>query len=394
MTTIFITLPASPTTETLYALSDGSAATVGIEALANGVAQVTSTATTKTITATIVSTQVVSVIQASSPSGGQALYSFAEDNGTTTWLGATPPVSASLITSTQVVTMQPVPPGYIAPPVEVTPVTSYLTLSSTETLTETLTETQTLTVPIASASAGAYTGLASNGWNSSMSRFVTVKTPAIGSVTIEEKLAQYSGTAYPVVSSGLVPVPRGNTMRLNKVRDIADIIIATIDGVVVSWTNNDEGTPLSSSGTSPLVAPVTTTAPLLKSDTSRHCPRLGTGHRLTCHQAVSSPISSPVQTELSSLTAPTTTVSVSALDVLSTSSPTSTSSSSADQLTTGDTSSSPLRSNTAAALSTAATATASSCGDTPANFSLNFDDLPAFSAGPDVCTFGVHAFLY
>lgn len=269
MSTIFITLPASPTTETLDVLSDGSAVTVGIEALANGVAQVTSTAIAKTVTATVVSTQVISVIQTSSPSGGQALYSFAEDNGTTTWLGATPPVSASLITSTQVVTVQPVPPGYVAPPVEATPVTSYLTLSSTETLTETLTETQMLTIPIVPASAGAYTGLASNGWNSSMSKFVTVKTPAIGSVTIEEKLAQYSGTAYPVVSSGLVPIPRGNTMRLNKVRDIADIIVATIDGVVVSWTDTYDGTPLSSSGTSPVVAPVTTTAPLLKPDTSR-----------------------------------------------------------------------------------------------------------------------------
>lgn len=391
MSTIFIALPDSPNTETLYALSDGSAATVGIEALANGVAQVTSAAT-KTVTATMVSTQVVSVIQASSPSGGQALYSFAEENGTTTWLGATPPASASLITSTQVVTMQPVPPGYVAPPVEATPVTSYLTLSSTETLTETLTKTQTLTVPIASASAGAYTGLASNGWNSSMPTFITVKTPAIGSVTIEEKLAQYSGTAYPVVSSGVVPVPRGNTMRLNKARDIADIIVATIDGVVVSWTDNYDGTPLSTSGTSPVVAPVTTTALLLKPDTSRKCSRLETGHQLTWQQAVSSPFSSPVQTESSPSTAPTTTVSVSVLDVLSTSSPTSTSSSSADQQTTSDTSSSPLRSNTAAVLSTAAAATASSCGDDPANF-INFDDLPAFSAGPEVCTFGVYAFL-
>ena len=280
MSTIFITVPASPTTEALYALSDGSAATVGIEALANGVAQVTSTAITKTVTATVVSTQAISVIQASSPSEDQALYSFAEDNGTTTWLGATPPASASLITSTQVVTVQPVPPGYVAPPVEATPVTSYLTLSSTETLTETHTETQTLTVPTASASAGAYTGLASNGWNSSTSKIITVKSPAVGSVTNAENLAQYPGTAYPMVSSGLVPVPRGNTTHLNKARDIADTIVVTIDGVVVSWTNSYDGTDLSSSDTSPIVAPVTATAPLLKPGFSRKCPLLETGHRL------------------------------------------------------------------------------------------------------------------
>ena len=50
----------------------------------------TSNAVTTTITSSVTSTQVVSVIQASSPAEGQALYSFTEENGTTTWLGATP----------------------------------------------------------------------------------------------------------------------------------------------------------------------------------------------------------------------------------------------------------------------------------------------------------------
>ena len=350
----------------------------------------TSTAITETVTATMVSTQVVSVIQTSSPSEGQALYSFTEDNGTTTWLGVTPPTSASLITSTQVVTVQPVPPSSVAPPVEATRVTNYLTLSSTETLTETLTETHTetqiLTVSIASASAGAYTGLASNGWNSSMSKFITVTSPAIGSVKIAEKVEQHPGTGYPMVSSGLVPVSRGNKTRHNKARDIADIIVATIDGVAVSWTNNYAGTPLSFSDTSSIIATITATTPQLEPESSRECPKLETGHRLTYHQAIPSPISSPVQTESSSLTAPASTADVSALDVLPPLSPTSTFSSSGDQLTTSDTSSSPLRSNTLAVLSNSATATAPSCGDTSANFIIDFDDLPAFSAGPGVCT--------
>ena len=90
MSTVFVTVPASPTTETIYALSEGSIAAADIEAFVNGAVAVTSNGVTTTVTASVTSTQVISVIQASSPAEGQAAYSFAEDNGTTTWLGATP----------------------------------------------------------------------------------------------------------------------------------------------------------------------------------------------------------------------------------------------------------------------------------------------------------------
>ena len=278
VSTVFITVPASPTLKTIYPLSEGSASAGGIEALSNGAAQPTSTVITKTLTASVVSVQVVSVIHASSPSKGQAAYSFTEDNGTTTWLGATPPASASLVTSIQVISLEPVPPGYVAPPVEVTPVTSYLTVTPTKTLTETYVPTQTLAVLTASASAGAYTGLASDGWNSSMSTLITVKSPGIGSVTIAEKLAQYSITAYPMIPSGLVPFPRGNKARQNKIRDIENIISATIDGVVVSWTDTYDGTPLSSSDTSSTVVPVAATTPQFEPQSSCKCPKLKIEH--------------------------------------------------------------------------------------------------------------------
>ena len=348
----------------------------------------TSTFITETVTALVISTQVVSVIQASSPSEGQAAYSFTEDNGTTTWLGATPPASGSLITRTQVVTMQPVPSGYVAPSMEVTPITSYLTVSSTETLTETHTETQTLAVLTASASAGAYTGLAANGWNSSISTLITVKSSAIGSITILEKLAQYSGTAHPMIPSGVVPFPRSNATRHNKIRDIADIISATIDGVIVSWTDNYDDTTLSSSDPSSTSVPVTATTSLSEPEFSRKCPRLNTRHRLTHHQAIFSATSSPLQTQSSSPAAPTGTAGVFGSNVLPTLPPTSMSSSSAAQRTSG-TFSSPLHSDQVATLSAVGTATATAlpCGDSSANFILDFDDLPAFSAGPGVCKF-------
>lgn len=246
---MFVTVPASPTTETIYAVGKGSIATADIEALVDGAAQVTSTSTTvtTTVTTSVISTQIISVIQASSPAEGQAAYSFAEDNGTTTWFGATPPASASLVTSTQVVTLQPVPTGSLAPLVDITPVTSYLTLSSTETITETLTETQTLAISTATASAGvvgAFTGFAYHGWNSSMSTFVTVKLPPIGSVTIAEQLPYRPGTAFPMVPSGIVPLSPSNATRHINARDVGEIV-ATIDDVVVSWTNNYDGTSLS-----------------------------------------------------------------------------------------------------------------------------------------------------
>ena len=358
---------------------------MGIEALVEGAAQVTSTSTavTTTVTTSVTSTQIISVIQASSPAEGQAAYSFAEDNGTTTWFGATPPASASLVTSTQVVTLQPVPTGVVAPPVEIPSITSYLTLSSTQTITETLTETQTLAISTATASAGvvgAFTGLAYHGWNSSMSTFVKVKLPPIGSVTIAEQLPYRAGTAYPMAPSGIVPLSPSNAM-INA-RDVGEIV-ATIDGVVVSWTNNYDGTSLSTSFTSPINVPVTATA--LQS--SRKFPRLCPGHQLTGLQATSSTFSGLVQTEQNSPKGPTTTVGVYPWNMFPTPSSISTSSESATQLTKSHGFSSHLYSNTTTALSTAATTSAPSCGDASAEFMIDFDDLPAFSAGPEVRTF-------
>ena len=197
------------------------------------------------------------------------------------------PASASLITSTQVVTLQPVPPGHVAPPSEMLPsATSFLTLSSTEIVTETRTETQTLAVSTISASAGAYTGFASNGWNSSMSTFVTVKSSTIGSVTVAEKLAYFPGTAYPVVSSGVVPLSPGNATRYVKARAAANIVVASIDGVAVSWTNNYDGTSPSPFSTPPVVAPVTATA--LQSEPVASCKF----QRMWCRQSASTDASS------------------------------------------------------------------------------------------------------
>ena len=379
MSTILVTVPASPATETIYALGKGSFATADP---VNAAAQVTSTAVTTTVIASGISTQLINVIQASSPAEGQAAYSFAEDNGTTTWLGATPPASASLITSTQVVTLQPVPPGYVAAQEGATQVTNDSAVPHTAIITETRAETQTLviaTISTAYASARAYTGLASNGWNSSMSTFVTIRSAAIGSVMV-------GGISALPAPSGSVAVSRGHLTHLIKVRDVGDIVVATIDGAAVSWTNEYGGTSLSTPYTSPFVIPVTATALQPERESSRKFLRLLSGHRLTHIQATSSTVSSLVQTGSSSPTGPTTTVGVHAWDSLPTPSLTSTSSSLVAQLTTSLTVSSLSLSSALEAPSTTPTANAPTCGDASAEFIIDFDDLPAFSAGPGVCT--------
>ena len=109
--------------------------------------------------------------------------------------------------------------------------------------------------------------------------------------------------------------------------------------------------------------------------------------QLTHLQVISSTTSTSVQTVSTPPTALNSTVGAYPYDQLPAPSPTSVSSFSADQLTSSGALSSRLESHTLTALSTAATTTASSCGDASADFVIDFDDLPAFSAGPGVCAF-------
>lgn len=109
-----------------------------------------------------------------------------------------------------------------------------------------------------------------------MSTFITVKFPAIGSITIAENLAYHPGTAYPVAPSGIVSLSPGNATRHIKARNVGDIVVATIDGVAVSWTNNYDGTSLSTSVTSPIVIAITATAQY-EPESSRKFPRLYLG---------------------------------------------------------------------------------------------------------------------
>ncbi|KAL8669170.1 MAG: hypothetical protein Q9168_006232 [Polycauliona sp. 1 TL-2023] len=143
-------------------------------------------------------------------------YSFAEENGSTIWLGGKTPTSgAALITNTLVVTLQPQPSstetvsfttssGTILTSADQT-TTSWTTLSSTSFSTHYLTNV----VPISKSSA--YPG--NNGWNATLT-------------------ALQSLPASPLVTAS----PSDALKRVHP-RQVGALVTATINGVVVTWTN-------------------------------------------------------------------------------------------------------------------------------------------------------------
>lgn len=276
--TVYITVPASPTTETVYAASQANSA---IESAA----ATTSDAVTVTVTSSVVSTQTISVVQATPPAG-DGIYSFTVDNDTTSWFGGqTPPSTASLISSTAFITLEPV-----VTPVSISTVspsqsadsTSYLTLHSTSYLTlfstmvtaspsvpvlelvaaqsttcsDLSTKTTSIDVTVTetfahsskykpSASAGLYFGQARNGWNATMTTLRQSKGPINLSSGVAEKSTALQGTPQPKETctsiSARLPKGRNGRSRLLKPRQVGGIVVDTIDGHVVSWTNQYDG---------------------------------------------------------------------------------------------------------------------------------------------------------
>ena len=297
---VYITLPASPTTETLYTVSQANSA------LESAAATTTSNAVTVTVTSSVVSTQTISVVHVTPPAG-DGIYSFTVDNDTTSWFGGqTPPSTASLISSTAFVTLQPV-----LTPVSVSTVspsqsadsTSYLTLSSTivtanpsppvlelvaaqtTSYSDLSTKTTSIDVTVtetsahyskykASASAGLYFGQARNGWNATMTTLFKPKGPTNLSLNVAER-GTLQGTSHPKETctsiSVRLPKARNGRSRLLKPRQVGGIVIDTIDGHVVSWTNEFDGQTPSTSKTVETPLLVSTTVQAVSSHLAGKC---------------------------------------------------------------------------------------------------------------------------
>ena len=302
-------MPASPITETVYTVSQA-------ESAIESPAATTSDAVTVTVTSSIVSTHIVSVVQATPPAG-DGIYSFTVDNDTTSWFGGqTPPSTASLISSTAFITLEPV-----VTPVSVSTVspsqsadsTGYLTLHPTSYLTlfstivtaspsvpvlelvaarstsrsDLSTKTTSIDVTVIetlahsskykpSASAGLYFGQARNGWNATMTTLLKSKGPINLPPGVAEKGTALQGTSQPretcTSNSARLPKTRNGRSRLLKPRQVGDIVVDTIDGHVVSWTNEYDGqTPSTSEAVETALSLPTTARAVASHPAGKYC---------------------------------------------------------------------------------------------------------------------------
>ncbi|KAK0517443.1 hypothetical protein JMJ35_000598 [Cladonia borealis] len=453
VSTIYITVPASPTTETLYVVSQANSAIESAAAISNAI--------TVTVTNSVVSTQTISVVQVKHPTGDDT-YSFTVDNDTTSWFnGETPPSTISLVSSTAFITLEPVIASVATTSQgQSATSTSYLTLLSTiveanpsppavselasarttscsDLFTKTTTTDVTVTETLAhsskyrpSASAGLYFGQARSGWNATMTTLVKSKGTINPSLSVVEKATSLHGTSYSketrTAEIERLILARNGRSRLLKPRQVGVIVIDTIDGHVVSWTNEFDGrtpstseaieTPISvpktvqaiasSSAATPIsttleashtLVPVTATAPAFGPfPTTSVSPLSEVGETVvpvtstasaseSFSTAVSLSISSSVQTILSSAAVPTTTIGAYPWDLSAAPSASETSISVLASLTVSSSLLSVSSSVTSTSLGTATTSATSACDGAVVSprFVIDFDDLPSFSTGSD-----------
>jgi len=305
VSTIYVTVPASPITKTVFTTSHGSSG--------NYAGAGTADLSTLTVTSLHASTQVINLMPASDKPGP---YSFTEDNGTTSWMGGqTPPASAQLITSTSTITLHPV--STIVPDAsqgtsDIT-ATPHLTLSATETVTHTITETLTHFIPTVPASTR-YPGYGSAGWNASLTTFLKHTTAATGSRAFKpsgQEPASKNLTSYHTAAV-VTPTAYGKSPRHIKARQVGGIVVATIDGVAVSWTNGFDGSSPTISYTGPAFVPVTATAPTFTGNAGYKFPTLTLPlpDQPTFNDTINGPVSSALHTGSTSSAASKTTVAI------------------------------------------------------------------------------------
>ncbi|KAL9052148.1 MAG: hypothetical protein Q9206_004421 [Seirophora lacunosa] len=173
-------------------------------------------------------------------------YYYAVDEGTTIWLGSRTPTSgATLATNTMVVTVQPQPEhtgGSIvvttsqsSSALEDETSTSYTTFLSTSFHTSYLTKDLVLepgTTSRPSVKLTPYPG--SHGWNSTLS--IAQETEGSSPVS-----ASASSPTWP--ASGIAASTPSYAIKRHHPRQVGAVVSATINGVVVSWTNAYDGVP-------------------------------------------------------------------------------------------------------------------------------------------------------
>lgn len=297
LSTVFVTIPASPVTKTVSIPVETPTATAGNDVLPTKPAVPSDfvTSITTTLTEYVTFLDIVSTVPANPTSGvaSQDHYTFTENHGTTFWFGGkTPPAGVPLVTSTATVTIQPVPlssgvsTGGSAEP------TTYLTvfLNVVKKKHETVVLTKTAPVAIASSIAAVSSVPSAP---SPISTPLAVSAPPIATASLfaktltknfgEHRLNGWNTTLTAVpkekaAESGTEPlkplhklpnVKENHAASLGtaslaavtkhiEARQLGAIVVATIEGVVVSWTNDYDG----SAAATPAPVPTKTHAAL------------------------------------------------------------------------------------------------------------------------------------
>lgn len=283
---VFVTVSAPAVTKTITVPLEKNVPVAAIETVPSVSQTPTPTDITATLTNYITLTEFIKVNPAvPTPSGSEleastrtashnepsyvaadeGPYYFSKHDGTLVWLdGKTPPASASFVTSTAVVTLQPVPSGPHALAEESAVITtegsavstSYSTVSLQRVSTVFRTRRVTATVHIPAVPVKVFSSLGSSGWNT------TFTTQQKGD---QNKIV--GGTPKPIVGqSGAIekgdnkPKPTitrpvsacsSNATEHLQARQVGALVVATIDGELVSWTNTYDGEPTS---TPPLIS--------------------------------------------------------------------------------------------------------------------------------------------
>ena len=254
----------------------------------------------------------------------QELYFYTERDGSKDWFnGKTPPASAALVSSTATVIVQPIPPKSFPSTQPTEESTSYsivyITLFYTNSVVETSStlenspllstasirmtssilsststsklstdskitsiprspqvpkkptfqrvpkETETSFIPSQSFTTNILIGTASNAWNSSLIKTPKGEERPVGNTSIESNLRQSKNEAVAISNAKIIyrpakPSRPTNITNLLIARQVGSLVIATIDGVAVSWINDFDGTTPTSATTPTAITDAATQA--------------------------------------------------------------------------------------------------------------------------------------
>ena len=283
----------APTISTPHSVPSAVAASAQILAHSSAAPTTTLSSTTFLTSTKVITLNHHSVADPAQPSSViDGPYSFAEENGSTIWLGGKTPTSgAVLITDTLVVTLQPQPSSTetvsftTASETVLTSkdgtTTSWTTLSSTSFYTHYLTNVlsfETVATSLPAPNLSAYLG--NNGWNATLTTLQTLpsgvaitkqsdvqsKDPPIGASAITPTRASdtYSKTPAVWFPSGQVTASVASPLKRLHPRHVGAIVTATINGVVVTWTNVWAGDPIATEPVTSTEIPISNPAILSK----------------------------------------------------------------------------------------------------------------------------------